>query len=147
MSPPQEFPIRIGFCMPSESITSKMSFRPPLRVVSGCGAIRGSDAAPCNGVCGKLIGQFWREIIVDVRSEVAAHKQYRPSRAAPIEYFQPDGRIDGDEPHLMRRMIVPGSASLPREQAESDEERYRMAHRVIIAGWKALVPAKRIASN
>jgi hypothetical protein len=58
-----------------------------------------------------------------MRREIATNKQYRSSRAAPIEHLQSDGRIDGDEPHLMRRWIVPGSAGLPSEQIESDEAR------------------------
>ena len=40
---------------------------PALRVVSGRRVIRGADAAPRDGVHVKLIGQFRRDVIVDVR--------------------------------------------------------------------------------
>jgi hypothetical protein len=50
----------------------------------------------------ELIGQFWGDVVIDVSGKIAPYEQDRPSRADPIEYFQPNGSIDCDEPRLVR---------------------------------------------
>ena len=80
----------------------------------------------------KVIGQLWRDAIIDVASEVATHKQDRPFRAAPIQDFQPNRRVDGYEAHLVRRRIVPRSVRLRRKQIKSNEERKRVTHSVTV---------------
>ena len=78
-----------------------------LRAVAGRRVIGRADAAPGDGVDVEPIGQLRRDVVVDMGRQVAADEDQRPPRPAPVEDFEADGSIDGDEPDLMRRRIAP----------------------------------------